>query len=61
MEGIYGGVLESGMMRKGCRNEGRRCRREIVYDKKGVGKKERVWPSMLYYNFKDRTVQYVAC
>jgi hypothetical protein len=25
-----GGVLESGGMRKGWRNEGRRCRREIV-------------------------------
>jgi hypothetical protein len=30
MEGIDGGVLESRVMRKGWRNEGRRCRRERV-------------------------------
>ncbi len=30
MEGIDVGVLESGVMRKGWRNEGRRCRREMV-------------------------------
>ncbi len=40
---------------------GRVCRAEGLNGKKGVGKKERVWPSLLYYNFKDRTVQYAAC